>query len=160
MANPFPFVAGNVLTAAELNGIGDAGTAFTPTWSSSGTQPVLGNGTLVGRYLQINKLVLVYMQLIIGSTTTVGTGSYLFSFPLTAVAVTSGGTIPGSGMLTDASAFAAYQIVPSFSSGSTTNFRAFVFQNSTQVSNTISATVPVVPATGDEYRISYVYEAA
>lgn len=59
-------------------------TSYTPTWTSSGTAPSLGNGTITGRYMRIGNLVTVQLNLTMGSTTTFGTGVYFFSIPLTA----------------------------------------------------------------------------
>jgi hypothetical protein len=59
-------------------------TAFTPTWSSSGTQPVIGNGTISGRYTRFSKLVFATWLVIPGSTTTFGTGTYNLTLPVTA----------------------------------------------------------------------------
>jgi hypothetical protein len=60
MANPFPFVAGDVLTAAELNGIGEAWTSYTPVIKGGGTTVT---ATLnYAKYLQINKLVFVQVN--------------------------------------------------------------------------------------------------
>lgn len=55
-----------VLTAAELNAIG-TWTNFDPTW----TNLTVGNGTAVGRYCVINKVVFVNIELTFGSTTSV-----------------------------------------------------------------------------------------
>jgi hypothetical protein len=77
MANPFPFVAGSVLTAAELNGIGEA-TAYTPTITNGS----LGNGTITGSYVQVNKLVYGAIKFALGTTSTI-TGQLQFSFPIT-----------------------------------------------------------------------------
>lgn len=66
--------------------IAAAGTAYTPTWSSSGTAVSLGNGTLVGRYWQVDKLVTFVINLTMGSTTTFGTGNYRFTTPFTMAA--------------------------------------------------------------------------
>lgn len=53
MANPFPFSSGAVLTAAQLNGIGEW-TTFTPTFNNVS----LGaSGTVDGKYAQVNNLV-------------------------------------------------------------------------------------------------------
>jgi transcription elongation factor len=57
---------------------------YTPTWSSSGTAPVLGNGSLTSRYCQIGDLVIYQGRLVAGSTTTYGTGTYGLSLPVTA----------------------------------------------------------------------------
>lgn len=55
---------------------------YTPVWSSTGTQPVLGDGTIYGRYTLLGRLVHLYIELIMGSTTTYGTGEYRFSIPI------------------------------------------------------------------------------
>lgn len=160
MANPFPFVSNSVLYASQLNGIGEVGTSFTPTWSSSGTQPVLGNGGISGRYVRVNKFVYVIMQLTIGSTTTVGTGNYFFSYPITAAAVSNFSVLNSSGLFYDNSTGNGYNMVATYNAGSTTTFRTAVYANTTQVFTLFSATAPVVPATNDDIFIAYVYEAA
>lgn len=58
--------------------------SYTPAWTSSGTAPALGNGTLTGRYIQVGKVVVVNIYLLFGSTTTPGTGVWFFSLPVTA----------------------------------------------------------------------------
>lgn len=60
--------------------------SYTPVWSSSGTQPVRGNGTVVGGYRQIGKTVTARGSVNPGSTTTFGTGSYRVSVPVAATA--------------------------------------------------------------------------
>lgn len=55
---------------------------YTPVWSSTGTQPVLGNGTIYGEYVQRNSSIDIYIELTMGSTTTYGTGTYQFSLPV------------------------------------------------------------------------------
>ena len=57
MPNPFPFVAGNVLTAAQMNSIGEAWTSYTPTIKGGATTVT---ATIThAKYAQINKLVIV-----------------------------------------------------------------------------------------------------
>lgn len=60
----------------------DPWTSFTPTWTSTGTAPVLGNGTLTGRYRQNGKTVDVVIVLTWGSTTTGGTATWIISLPV------------------------------------------------------------------------------
>ena len=66
MANPFPFVAGSVLQASELNGIGEAWTSYTPV--------IKGGATTVtatiqyAKYAQVNKIVFVHVQATVTST--------------------------------------------------------------------------------------------
>lgn len=55
--------------------------SYTPSWTSTGTQPVLNNGSLTGSYIELGKLVVARFILIMGSTTTFGTGSYSISLP-------------------------------------------------------------------------------
>lgn len=64
-------------------------TAYTPVWSSSGTAPAIGNGTITGAYTQIGKRVEVRIYVTFGSTTTFGSGNFYFSLPVTARAINS-----------------------------------------------------------------------
>lgn len=54
---------------------------YTPTWTGSGGNPAIGNGTLTGSYIRIGKLVKVDIQVIAGATTTFGAGSYNLTLP-------------------------------------------------------------------------------
>lgn len=85
--SPRTWVAGETVTAAllnthvrdnllELNGTASAWTAFTPTWTAATTNPVIGNGTLSGRFKQVGKIVFFRVKILAGSTTTYGTGVY------------------------------------------------------------------------------------
>lgn len=58
--------------------------SYTPFWTSSGTNPAIGNGTITGRTMRIGKTAFCNMRIEAGSTTTWGTGTYLFGFPFTA----------------------------------------------------------------------------
>lgn len=86
---PRTWTTGEVVTAAMLNeqvrdnldAIGAAWTAYTPTWTATTTNPTLGNGTLTGDHMTAGKLVLFRITLTFGSTTTVGSGNYRFSAP-------------------------------------------------------------------------------
>jgi len=75
MANPFPFVAGSVLTAAELNGIGEK-TNYTPTF----TNLTVGNGTLTAFYTRVQNIINVFVQVAFGSTTSIS-GDVNISLP-------------------------------------------------------------------------------
>lgn len=58
--------------------------SYTPTITSGGGSPTIGNGTIVGRYQQIGKTVHFSIEVTNGSTTNFGTGSTSFSLPVTA----------------------------------------------------------------------------
>lgn len=60
MASPFPFSAGQVLTAAQLNSIGEW-TTYTPTITQSGTVTYTGNA----QYCVVNELCFVNFKLTI-----------------------------------------------------------------------------------------------
>ncbi|MCF2532726.1 hypothetical protein [Yinghuangia soli] len=61
-----------------------AWTAYTPSWDISGmTNPVLGNGTIKGRYQLIGKTVVFAVRIAMGSTTTYGgSGFYRVTVPI------------------------------------------------------------------------------
>ena len=58
--------------------------SYTVTWTTNGTQPAIGNGTLTGYYLKIGKNVYFRIKLTGGTTTTWGTGEFIFSLPVNA----------------------------------------------------------------------------
>lgn len=87
---PRTWVAGEVVTAAELNtevrdaltGIQAAWTAYTPAWTATTTNPAIGNGSIVASYMQVGKTVTFEIQLNFGTTTTYGTGTWQLTTPL------------------------------------------------------------------------------
>jgi hypothetical protein len=68
-----------------ITGVGGslgAWTTYTPTWTTTGTPPSLGNGTLTGRYKALDGTTLaISISLVLGTTTTVGTGQWAFALP-------------------------------------------------------------------------------
>jgi hypothetical protein len=66
------------------SGLGAAWPSWTPTWTTTGTQPSIGNGTIAGAAIQVGKITKFRFKMTIGSTTSLGTGNWLFSFPFTA----------------------------------------------------------------------------
>ena len=54
---------------------------WTPAWTSSGTAPVLGSGTITGNYARTGRVVVFNIRLGFGSTTTYGTGTYYLTYP-------------------------------------------------------------------------------
>lgn len=73
-----------VTVGGELTVTGTAWTSYTPTWSSSGTSPSIGNGTITGKYKKIGKTVFVKVRIQLGSTSTTGTGNWRISLPVNA----------------------------------------------------------------------------
>lgn len=147
---------GQVLTAATMNSIGAAWESFTPSWSSSGTQPAIGNGSLTGKYCQIQKLVVAQIRLQIGSTTTIGSGTYRFNYPVTATNVFSYAAL-GTCAMWDNSVSQNFVATVVTNGSSTTNFQMAV----TGAGGTdVAATVPFTWAANDRLSVEIVYEAA
>lgn len=136
--------------AAALHGLTDARTPYTPVWSSFGTLPVLGNGTLTGKYTQAGKWVVFGIELIPGSTTTYGTSFYTFTTPTAAF-----GTCCAAFFEDNSTGF-RYSGVSTIESGVGSIGRT-VFANGTAG---FSSTSPVTVATSDIFRVAGVYEAA
>lgn len=66
-------------------------TSFTPTWTGSVSDPVLGNGSALGRYRLQGKTLDVVIDILIGSTTTFGSGTFYFTLPASLTAYLSAG---------------------------------------------------------------------
>lgn len=126
----------------------DAWTSYVVAWTSGGTQPAIGNGTLEGKYLQANKLVVVHIRLIMGSTTTFGTGQYFLSLPVAARVA----SVPMVSYMLD-SGTANKAGMAFVTSGLTT---VAMVQNTTDV----AATAPHTWANGDQIHVVGTYEVA
>jgi hypothetical protein len=61
-----------------------AWTSYTPDWTAASSNPAIGNGTIEGYYKIIGKTCFVRGNIVIGSTTTFGTGEWYVSMPFTA----------------------------------------------------------------------------
>jgi hypothetical protein len=72
MANPFDFSTGAVLTAAQLNQIGDY-ESFTGSWSDGVT---VGNATQRGVFAQVNEICYFQYEFEAGSTTSYSTAAF------------------------------------------------------------------------------------
>lgn len=94
--------------------------SFTPSWTSSGTQPALVNGTISGRYARIGKTIVMNTQLILGSSSTAGTGTYRLSFPATPATPNVNQDLQpiGTAMVTDSGFFNSFAY-PVFRTGVT-----------------------------------------
>ncbi len=74
-----------------LNGVVLNPTAYTPVWGNTGTANTLGNGSIVGSYFQIGKLVRFTILLTLGSTSSVGSGIMTLTLPVTSDVFGAGG---------------------------------------------------------------------
>jgi len=136
--------------------------SYTPTWTSSGTAPSLGNGTIVGKYQQIGKLVTFRAVLTLGSTSTIGTGQYSLSLPVNAINQDIA-TINGSGFAVDASAGASgYYFVRPDVVDSVSSVRLRLYNSSATYAtlSSVAQDTPFTFTTSDSINISGTYEAA
>ena len=93
MANPFPFSAGDVLTAANLNAIGES-TSWTPTYSGTtgGTPTVTTNRA---RYFEINGVAFAFLNIYMSSVGS-ATGTLQLTLP-SGVPAVAANRLVGSG---------------------------------------------------------------
>ncbi len=121
---------------------------YTPTWTSTGTGPAIGNGTLNGAYRRSGELVHVNIRFEPGSTSTFGTGFYRFSLPYTA----SRRSV-GSAYVEDVSGVAVYVGTAMIDSGTNTVY----VTTSGSTSAYMGAASPFTWASGDKCWIDIDY---
>lgn len=128
--------------------------SYTPTWTSTGTAPALGNGTLAGRYIYVGyKTIHFEISQVLGSTSTLGTGYYNWNLPPFAAISTreqivlgrigTGGLYPAVGVIV---------------AGATTLRPYGCFVDGTANGAGLSATSPAGQTTGTIYTFSGIYE--
>jgi len=134
--------------------VSDSWTTYTPTWSSSGTQPAIGNGILDGGYQRTATGIRFRIRLIPGSTTTFGTGTYFLTAP-----AATGAAIPPqvvTAILYDTSTGIWY----SHTGYLPTSSSAIQFPRGNGSTDQFGATTPVTLANGDVFIVSGNIEAA
>lgn len=138
----------------ELGKLG-AWTAYTPTWTTSGSAPSLGNGVVTGRYHRMfGRTYFVEISFVAGSTTTFGSGSFQFTLPSS---ITAASNIPGSLYVADVSGTpwigtslaAASTVVTCFTNIATGDARAAA----------VSATSPFTWTTSDYLLVGLLVES-
>jgi hypothetical protein len=142
------FVAGQVLTAAELNAVGDF-TTYTPTF----TGLTVGDGTLFAAYAPVNELVFLQIQVEFGSTTAI-TAGVTCTYPVTADDTYRDG-ISGSVMFRDNDTTDVFHGVVAPSSGTIFNIRALDASGTYVKHTNISGTIPFTWATSDRLVVSH-----
>jgi len=127
--------------------------SYTVSWTASTTNPAIGNGTLNGKYVQIGKIITCNIYLLVGSTTTFGSGNWSFSLPKT-IALSIVGFV-GNWVAVDmgTNTFSG-QII---GNGGDNKIEAFVRDG---ISINLSSTLPHTWASGDLLYISITYEIA
>lgn len=151
-----PYVLGwvrqvNTQDNVQINSMVD----YAVAWTAATANPAIGNGVLRGRYTLRGRMCLVNIYLIIGSTTTLGTGDWRFSLPFT---VKNGVvyTYIGNAHLRDSGANNYERFV--FANPGGVDLRTFVqLDNATNV-NVLNATTPWAWGSGDSMNLQIEYE--
>lgn len=160
---PRTWVAGEVVTAAEMNtevrdamtGVQAVWTGYIPTWTAVTTNPVIGNGTNLGRWLRYGKTLNgLNIQITAGSTTTFGTGNWLLTLPVSPVLSTH---LFLTGTAFDSSAGVAGSFPIWLQGDTTTSFTVREFNNVTPglAGVQVAAASPMTWAVGDILTINY-----
>ena len=129
-----------------------AWTSYTPTWGTYGTAPSLGNGTLVGAWVQVQKLVLFRIRLTAGSTTTFGTNGWTLTLP---TSPNTGVRWAFAGIAQDSSTGSIYAVT----AGGTSSTIG-VYNAAASPLTGVTNTAPFTWATGDTLDVQGTYEAA
>lgn len=153
----------NDATFDALIGSGTAWTSYTPTWTSTGGSPSLGNGTLTGRYQQFGKTVVARISLVWGSTTSsAGASGWLFALPVNNSTNYSSIHYPIGSAYAENAAVLAYFGQARILSTQQNKCNVSMFGSATSYvdDGTLSATTPFTWATGDYLSTTITYEAA
>lgn len=163
---PRTWVVGEVVSAAimnqevrdQFNSMFAVWTSFPPVWTAATTNPVLGNGTLTGRYMKIGRTVVCHINLTTGSTTTYGSGTYSFTLPVTSA--NAGTSMVGNVHLLGTSRWGGQVIISPNATGLGAFFPTYPSSVAdTRLSN-FTGTAPETLAANAQIRITFVYEAA
>lgn len=130
-----------------------AWTVFTPLWTSSGTAPAIGNGSLTGGYRQHGRTITVRWFWQAGSTTTFGTGSWFFSFPSGKPHVSLGSNQVGVG-----SAFGSRSTFRNGTAQADPSDMTRIRISDAAVGTLWGTTVPATWTSGDYINITMTYE--
>jgi hypothetical protein len=153
---PGGWATNDIPTASEINSYfqqRDAWASFTPAW----TNLSVGNGSNIGRYNQVGRIVHWYALVVFGSTTSIS-GSVDLTLPVEA----SRNVQPDMQALGyDASGGSVYPLVPLMVSTTTLTIYAVSTSASYAASAALSSTIPfgVAWTTSDVLSVGGTYEA-
>ena len=150
MANPFPFVAGSILEAAQLNGIGEAWTSYTPTVKGGAT--TIGQTIVYAKYAVINKCVFV-QALVTATSGGAASGAITFSLPVTALTASDSRNIGTLFIKDSGTAF----FMGAAMLTTTTTVMGLSYNSGGQMG---AASPTMTIASGDQISISVMYEIA
>jgi hypothetical protein len=153
-------VKGNVVTSvtdssgsvgSNSNLVEITHTTYTPTLTSANADASLGNGTIVGYYSRNGRTVKATAQIILGSTTSFGTGLVYISLPFIPSANIAQ---HGSALLLDSGTLWYVAVSRTLVDGTA---RAEIFPP-TSATGPITATTPFTWTTSDQLQLTIVYD--
>ncbi|MFF8100194.1 hypothetical protein ACF07S_10520 [Streptomyces sp. NPDC016640] len=149
--------SGNWLALGRTDpGTGTPWRAYTPAWTAATTNPSLGNGTITGRYTRLpGRTCVAAIRLVTGSTTTYGSGAYLFSVPLAAADDVV--EYVGTARLTAGSTYIGQAFLGAGSSVMNVTFPAAA---TPATAANMSPTAPATLASGHILRLEITYQTA
>lgn len=148
--------SGNLVAMGRLATTeGTAWTPYTVAWTSTGTAPSIGNGTLIGRYVKHGRTVVCHINWTSGSTTSYGTGNYAFSLPVQAAA--AGAAFIGNAHYLQADRWTGQTVI---SSGATTTAPFFPVSTTDTRADWMTPADPETHTSGAQLRMTLVYESA
>lgn len=133
--------------------------SWATTWTGTGGNPTIGNGTLTSVYTQIGKTVHFRIFIVMGSTTTFGSGTWRFTPPVTPNSNyndNSGSDVVGGWGASISSTYAGFTIIRNPGAGMVIGLLYGV----APVSAEIGATSPANFANGSVLKVTGTYEAA
>lgn len=141
------FSSGDVLTAADLNAIGEF-TSYTPALEASGTNPTYSTAT--GVYYEMNEIV--FVRFTISGITSAGSGTYYVTMPTDIV----GDLFPNAFGLVEDSGIGRYPII----GGKSASGARRVFWTQCSNNATVSHNTPISWTSADSLVGTVIYRKA
>jgi hypothetical protein len=142
-----------VLSGSQIE---TAWTSYVPVWTASSSNPVIGNGTIEGYYKLIGKTCFVRGNVVMGSTTTFGSGEWYVSMPFTAVNADT--ILMTANLLDNGSAW--YNATLNGARSGFNNRAPIQYQSTGGTANDVNSTQPFTWATSDRFIWNGSYEIA
>jgi hypothetical protein len=126
--SPKTWAVNDILTAGDLNtyvrdnenAVGTL-TAYVPTWTAATTNPTIGNGTISGKYVALAEWCWISIQIVAGSTTAGGSGTYSVGLPFAGATLTGEQDFAVTLYNTGVARYLAVAVIPSGGSTFTVN---------------------------------------
>jgi hypothetical protein len=154
VTSPVSLPSGHKFTGADFDAyenLTKAWTTYTPTWTTSGTAPALGNGSTLGSYMRAGLFTAARGQITMGSTSTFGTGEFRFALPFAAASI--GFDSVGAAVILDSG---TTRYTASSLLGSGASYVVLVVGSV----NVVTGTNPMTFANGDQISWTITYQAA